>query len=82
MENKKQKFECAHCGYNSEGKFIGDICPSCDLTYWKCSHCGYLLTAAAPPEKCPSCNHKCEFVNVTCYTPECGGPDKIDPKLV
>jgi hypothetical protein len=24
---------------------------------------------------------KCEFKNVTCYTPECGGPGNIDPRL-
>jgi rubredoxin len=39
---------------------------------WKCSKCGYALKADAPPEKCPSCNETCEFVNVTCYIPECG----------
>jgi rubredoxin len=41
------------------------------MTEWKCSHCGYSLTADAPPEVCPSCKDKCEFVNVTCYTPDC-----------
>jgi rubredoxin len=40
---------------------------------WRCSKCGYTLKAVeAPPEKCPACNEKCEFVNVTCYIPECG----------
>jgi hypothetical protein len=34
-----------------------------------------------PPETCPNCKEKCEFVNVTCYTPDCGGPGKIDPRL-
>ena len=45
--------------------------------YWKCSSCGYVLQQDAPPDPCPSCAKKCEFVNVTCYTPECGlaGPD-------
>ena len=42
---------------------------------WKCSNCGYALDAPAPPEQCPSCKQFCEFVNVTCYTPDCGGPD-------
>jgi hypothetical protein len=23
----------------------------------------------------------CAFRNVTCYTPECGGPENIDPRL-
>ncbi len=72
---------CANCGYNSEGRFEGDICPQCGLTYWKCGKCGFLVTAARPPEKCPECNEKCEFLNVTCYTPECGGPGSIDPRL-
>jgi rubredoxin len=39
---------------------------------WKCSKCGYALKADAPPEKCPACKETCEFVNVTCYIPECG----------
>jgi len=49
--------------------------------FWQCKACGHTLAAAAPPETCPSCNKKCEFANVTCYTPECGfsGPD---PKLM
>ena len=81
MEDKKDTYECAHCGFTGEGKFRGDICPECGLTYWKCSKCGYLITVAAPPETCPSCHEKCEFLNVTCYTPECGGPGKIDPRL-
>jgi rubredoxin len=42
------------------------------MNEWKCSKCGYVLKADAPPEKCPQCNEKCEFVNVTCYIPECG----------
>lgn len=81
MENKQDKFECAHCGYTAKGKFSGDICPNCGLTFWKCSHCGYLITAATPPETCPDCKEKCDFLNVTCYTPDCGGPGKIDPRL-
>jgi rubredoxin len=39
---------------------------------WKCSKCGYTLKADAPPETCPQCKEKCEFLNVTCYIPECG----------
>jgi rubredoxin len=42
------------------------------LNDWKCSKCGYTLKADAPPEKCPACKETCEFVNVTCYIPECG----------
>lgn len=50
-------------------------------TFWKCGNCGNTLQAPNPPEICPSCNEKCLFKNVTCYTPECGGPGKIDPRL-
>jgi rubredoxin len=38
---------------------------------WKCSNCGYSLKTDAPPDQCPSCKQKCEFLNVTCYIPEC-----------
>jgi rubredoxin len=48
------------------------------MTSWKCSNCGYALEKDAPPEKCPSCGQKCEFVDNSCYTPDCGntGTDK------
>ena len=82
MNEKNDKYQCANCGYTSDGKFQGDICPKCGLTYWKCGKCGYLITAALPPNKCPSCKEKCDFRNVTCYTPECGGPGNVDPKLL
>lgn len=53
-------------------------------TNWSCSNCGYVLEADTPPEKCPSCGQQCAFTDVTCYTPECGGPESgnIDPKLI
>jgi rubrerythrin len=79
--SKKEEKVCANCGYTSTEPFVGDICPECGKTFWKCNECGYTLTAAEPPEKCPSCGKKCEFRNVTCYTPECGGPGQIDPRL-
>lgn len=47
---------------------------------WKCSNCGYALKADVPPETCPSCKQKCEFVNVTCYIPECQSTG-VDPRL-
>jgi rubredoxin len=81
MQNDPKKWACAHCGYTSTGQFVGDICPQCGLTYWKCSHCGYTITAPQPPDTCPECGEKCQFVNITCYTPECGGPGNIDPRL-
>jgi rubrerythrin len=42
---------------------------------WKCPSCGYTVEAnvgVAPPETCPGCKDKCQFVNVTCYIPDCG----------
>jgi rubredoxin len=48
---------------------------------WKCSKCGYTLTAPTPPQTCPECKEKCEFHDVACYTPDCGGPGNIDPRL-
>jgi rubrerythrin len=71
---------CAHCGYTADGKFIGDICPQCGLTYWKCNNCGFTFTASMPPDACPECG-EANFKNVTCYIPECGGPGHIDPRL-
>ena len=50
---------------------------------WKCSNCGYTLdveAGAAPPSSCPSCKETCEFLNVTCYVPECGQTGQ-DPRL-
>jgi len=45
---------------------------------WKCQKCGYTLKAEKPPEECPSCKERCEFADVSCYTPDCGqtGADK------
>ena len=51
-----------------------------ELLEWKCQNCGYLLKAETPPEKCPACGQKCEFINVTCYIPECGQTGS-DPRL-
>jgi rubrerythrin len=81
MAEQQEKWICAHCGYTGDGRFVGDICPQCNLTYWKCAKCGFLVTAATPPAVCPECGEKCDFVNVTCYTPECGGPGHVDPRL-
>jgi rubredoxin len=47
---------------------------------WKCSKCGYTVETDAPPEKCPACRETCEFLNVTCYIPECGLTGS-DPRL-
>ena len=50
------------------------------MNTWKCSKCGYTVEAETPPEQCPSCNEKCEFLNVTCYIPDCGDTGS-DPRL-
>ena len=81
MEKEHDKYVCALCGYTADGRFRGDICPKCGLTYWKCAKCGFLVTAAKPPEVCPECSERDCFIDVTCYIPECGGPGHIDPRL-
>ena len=81
MATAKGKSECSLCGYTATGKFSGDLCPECGLTYWKCGKCNFTFTAPSPPEKCPECDETCDFLNITCYTPECGGPGNIDPRL-
>ncbi len=50
---------------------------------WKCGKCGYTFESEAgtpPPKICPSCKEECEFLNVTCYIPECGFSGE-NPKL-
>jgi rubredoxin len=60
--------------------------PSCkeeNMTVWKCNKCGNTVDAVTPPETCPTCKEKCEFIDVTCYIPECGGPDSgnVNPQV-
>jgi rubrerythrin len=81
MNAMEDSSTCALCGYSASGRFVGDICPKCGLTYWKCGKCGFTFTAPSLPESCPECGEKCEFKNITCYTPECGGPGNIDTRL-
>ncbi len=45
------------------------------MAVWKCNNCGNTVDLMSPPETCPSCKEKCEFVDVSCYIPECGGPE-------
>ncbi|PTN38954.1 rubredoxin-like domain-containing protein [Desulfonatronum sp. SC1] len=53
------------------------------MAYFKCDNCGNTVEARTPPEICPACAQKCLFVDVTCYTPECGGPESrsINPAM-
>jgi rubredoxin len=52
------------------------------MTQWQCSNCRYMFEAETVPERCPSCKEACTFLDVTCYTPDCGGPGNIDPQLI
>jgi len=53
------------------------------MTIWKCNKCGNTIPAETPPDLCPSCREKCEYVDVTCYIPGCGGPESgnINPQV-
>jgi CRP-like cAMP-binding protein/rubredoxin len=52
------------------------------MTHWMCANCGYYLQGARPPNRCPGCDQACVFNDVTCYRPECGGVQNLDPLLV
>jgi rubredoxin len=52
------------------------------MVQWQCASCGYAFGADTPPEKCPSCKETCTFLDVSCYTPDCGGPGNVDPQLM
>jgi desulfoferrodoxin-like iron-binding protein len=60
---------------------VAKVAPAAPAPYWKCSNCNYVLEAAQPPEVCPSCQQNCQFVDVTCYIPECGFSG-LDARLV
>ncbi len=53
------------------------------MAIWKCNDCGNTLDVFSPPEICPSCKKKCEFIDVSCYIPDCGGAGsgRIDPTI-
>jgi len=52
------------------------------MAHWMCTRCGYYIRDPVPPERCPSCQWVCAFNDVTCYRPECGGEQNIDPLMV
>jgi rubredoxin len=52
------------------------------MNWWICSECNYILKAENPPTSCPQCHKICQFSDVTCYIPECGGPNNLDSRLV
>ena len=41
------------------------------MASWKCGNCGYEMEADSPPSTCPSCKKECDFLDNTCYTPDC-----------
>jgi rubrerythrin len=61
-------------------KSHGDFIKEYKMAEWKCTNCGYTIQTEAPPEECPSCKEKCEFVDVSCYIPDCGKTGG-DPRL-
>ena len=81
MKSNEKQHRCGICGYTASGRFVGDICPNCGLTYFRCTECGFTFSAKKAPDACPECGEVCSFKDVTCYTPECGGPGNIDPRL-
>jgi hypothetical protein len=50
--------------------------------WWMCSECEGVFQAETPPVTCPNCKKECVFSDVTCYIPECGGPQNVDVRLV
>jgi rubrerythrin len=50
-------------------------------TSWRCINCSFTIQAPRPPDICPMCHGHCEFKDVSCYLPECGGPGHVDPRL-
>ena len=52
------------------------------MSHWMCSDCQYIYEAEMPEDACPRCHGECDFYNITCYIPECGGPGNIDTRLV
>lgn len=53
------------------------------MAVFKCNKCGNTIDVAVPPDKCPACKEKCEFVDVSCYIPDCGGAgsSNINPQV-
>lgn len=81
MSDKPEKWVCSAGGYTADATPGGEVSPESDVIYWKCSSCGMIVATATPPDVCPECRADCTFINVTCYTPECGGPGHIDRRL-
>jgi hypothetical protein len=50
MKQTAEKTVCAFCGYTASGRFVGDICLGCGLTYWKCGNCDFLDVSSYIPD--------------------------------
>ena len=46
-----------------------------------CALSGYTADGKFEEDICPQCGEKCNFLNVTRYIPECGGPGRVDLPL-
>ena len=53
-----------------------------EKSWWMCSECENVFQSEIAPSACPNCSKICTFLNVTCFIPECGGPDNVDMRLV
>ncbi len=89
IEEGKKKEQLIIIFPDSESKVLSEKEPAVPVegttaaepSHWKCGKCSFTFTASSLPEQCPGCGEKCDFLNITCYTPECGGPGNIDHRL-
>jgi hypothetical protein len=47
-----------------------------------CRACGYLVSTGERPGECNGCHASTSFNDVTCYRPDCGGEQNVDPLLI
>ena len=52
------------------------------IHYWICDQGNDVFEADTLPDTCLGCHAKCIFMNVSCYTPDCGGLGYYNQKLV
>lgn len=89
IEEGKKKEQLIIIFPDAESKVLSEKEPAAPVegttaaepSHWKCGKCSFTFTASSLPEQCPGCGEKCDFLNITCYTPECGGPGNIDHRL-
>ncbi len=89
VEEGKKKEQLIITFPDSESRILSEKEPAAPVegttaaepSHWKCGKCSFTFTAPSLPQQCPGCGEKCDFLNITCYTPECGGPGNIDHRL-